>query len=115
MSIFSSPFRKRSTGLSKEHTILEEVSAIKQEIVDNRRWFHANPELSFQEFQTAAKVAELLRSYGVEEIYEGIATTGVVGVIKGSQSGPCVALRADMDALPVLETATVAYKSKNVC
>ena len=112
-SLFSSPFRKRSTGLSKGHTILEEVSAIKQEIVDNRRWFHANPELSFKEFQTATKVAELLRSYGIEEVYEGIATTGVVGVIKGAQSGPCVALRADMDALPVQETATVAYKSKN--
>lgn len=112
-SIFSSPFRRRSSGLSKEHNILEEVTAIKQEIIDNRRWFHANPELSFQEYQTAAKVIELLRSYGIEEIYEGVATTGVIGIIKGAQKGPCVALRADMDALPVQETATVAYKSKN--
>lgn len=52
--------------------ILGEVWDIKDEIIANRRWFHENPELSFQEFQTAAKVAELLRSYGIEEVFETV-------------------------------------------
>lgn len=61
----------------------------------------------------AAHIADLLRSYGVDEVYEKIGITGVVGVIKGAHPGPCIALRADMDALPLQETATVDYKSAN--
>ena len=76
--------------------IISEVNDIYDEIVENRRWFHANPELSFQEFKTAAKIVELLKSYGITEIYENIGKTGVVGMIYGSKEGPCVALRADI-------------------
>jgi len=94
--------------------ILDEVMALQDEINDNRRWFHAHPELSFQEVKTAEKISELLRSYGIEEIYENIGRTGVVAMIHGGQPGPCVALRADMDALPITETADIAYKSQNV-
>ena len=61
--------------------VLEEVNALKDEMIGNRRWFHANPELSFKEVNTAAKIAELLKSYGITEIYEGIAKTGVVGMV----------------------------------
>jgi len=87
------------------------VAALSDEIVANRRWFHAHPELSFQEV-TAAKIVEILRSYGMEEIFKGVRT-GVVALIRGASEGPCVALRADIDALPVLETAEVEYVSQN--
>jgi hippurate hydrolase len=91
-----------------------DVLALRDEIVANRRWFHAHPELSFQEVKTAARVAELLRSYGLTEVFEGCGRTGVVGVIRGGAgAGPCVALRADMDALPVTETSDIPFKSQN--
>ena len=92
---------------------LPEVYAIAPEIIANRRWFHANPELSFQEHKTAAKVVEILKSYGITEIFEGIGQTGVVALIRGGEEGPCIALRADMDALPLQETADVDYRSQN--
>ena len=76
-------------------------------LVENRRWFHQHPELSFKEFVTARKIAELLRGYGIPEVFEGIAVTGVVALIRGGRPGKCVALRADIDALPVQETAEV--------
>ena len=82
-------------------------------IVDIRRHLHANPELSYQEFKTAAYVAEQLRSIGLNP-EEGIAKTGVVALIKGKNpDSKIVSLRADMDALPITETNEVAYKSKN--
>jgi amidohydrolase len=80
----------------------------------NRRWFHANPELSFQEVKTAAKVAELLRSYGITELWEGVGRTGVVALIRGGAgAGPCIGLRADMDALPLQETGDCPFISQN--
>lgn len=93
--------------------IIREVHDLYEESIANRRWFHANPELSFQEFKTAAKIAELLRSYGIEEVFTDIGKTGVVGLIRGQSAGPCVALRADMDALPIQETADIPYRSTN--
>jgi hypothetical protein len=93
--------------------ILDEVIAIQDEIFQNRRWFHEHPELSFEEFQTARKVVDLLRSYGITEIWEGVGKTGVVALIRGGRPGKCIALRADMDALPITETADVPYKSQN--
>lgn len=98
---------------SSDLNILNEVLEIRDEINTNRRWFHEHPELSFQEFNTAAKVVELLRSYGITEIWEGVGRTGVVALIRGGQPGPCTALRADMDALPITETADIPYKSRN--
>lgn len=92
---------------------LPEVVAITSEIVENRRWFHAHPELSFEEVKTAAKVVEILKSYGIVEIFEGIGKTGVIALIRGSAPGPCIALRADMDALPLQETADIEYRSQN--
>lgn len=93
--------------------VLPEVHALKEEIFSNRRWFHQHPELSFEEKETAAKCASLLRSYGIPEVFEGIGRTGVVAVLRGSSPGPCIALRADMDALPLPETADISYKSVN--
>ncbi len=84
------------------------------EITEWRRDFHAHPELLFEVHRTAGKVAELLRSFGCDEVVEGIGRTGVVGVIKGraSDSGKVVGLRADMDALPINEATELEYASK---
>ncbi len=93
--------------------VLSEVFEIYPEIVENRRWFHAHAELSFEEVQTAKHIVEVLKSYGIEEIYEGVGLTGVVGIIRGGKPGPCIALRADIDALSIIETAEIEYKSQN--
>ena len=84
------------------------------EITAWRRDFHEHPELLFDVHRTAAKVADLLRSFGCDEVVTGIGRTGVVGVIKGKTdtSGRVVGLRADMDALPISEQTGVEYASK---
>lgn len=83
------------------------------EMVEVRRKIHSNPELSFQEYETSALISDFLRTHGIDCI-TGIAKTGVVGIISGKNPGKrIVALRADMDALPVTEMNEVEYKSKN--
>ena len=79
-------------------------------IIANRHHLHANPELSFKEYNTVEYVAEQLRSYGLSP-QEGVADTGLVALIEGGKPGPVVALRADMDALPIQEENDVPYKS----
>jgi amidohydrolase len=83
------------------------------EITAWRRDFHANPELLFDVHRTAARVAELCRSFGCDEVVEGIGRTGVVAVIRGrsDSQGRVVGLRADMDALPITEQTGVPYAS----
>lgn len=80
------------------------------EMVSARRHFHENPELGHEEFQTQAYVQRVLTELGIENF--PLAGTGVVGIIHGGKPGKTVLLRGDMDALPVLETADVPYKSK---
>jgi len=80
-------------------------------VVEIRRHLHQHPELSFQEEQTAQFVFQTLESMGLQP--QRIANTGVVALIEGAKTGPVVALRADLDALPILETNEVPYKSKN--
>ncbi len=81
-------------------------------VVENRRHLHANPELSFHEYQTSAYVAQKLDELGIK--YQKMANTGLVAMIKGDKpSDSVVALRADMDALPIIEANEVPYKSKN--
>lgn len=78
-----------------------------------RHHIHANPELSFQEHKTAAFIAEQLSAWGIEH-QTGVAGTGVVALIKGKNPAKrCIALRADMDALPIHEANDTAYRSKN--
>ncbi|MFN4158915.1 MAG: M20 aminoacylase family protein [Gemmobacter sp.] len=79
-----------------------------------RRDFHEHPELLFDVHRTAARVADLLRGYGCDEVVEGIGRTGVVGVIKGRSdtAGRVIGLRADMDALPIIEQTGLDYASK---
>ena len=88
------------------------AAAYKQEFIDVRRHIHSNPELSYVEFETSKFIQNKLTDWGIP--FEVKATTGVVGIIKGKNAEERVtALRADMDALPILEKNDVAYKSKN--
>ncbi len=93
----------------KIHRLAGEVTP---SVVTFRRHLHANPELSFQEEQTSRFVQAQLRELGIP-FTAGVAGTGVVGLIEGKKPGPVVALRADMDALPILEANQVPYKSTN--
>lgn len=91
--------------------IKELAANLAGEAVKDRRHIHANPELSFEEYETASYVAESLREMDVE-VQENIAGTGVVGLIKGKDpESKVIALRADMDALPIIEANDVSYKS----
>src|SRR5918995_518720 len=90
---------------------VEKVSAeINPQVVAWRRDFHKNPELGNRETRTAKIIADELRKLGFE-VTTGVATTGVVGVLRGGRPGPVVALRADMDALPVAEQGDLPFKS----
>jgi len=80
------------------------------QVVEWRRWFHQNPELSNREFNTAARIAEILTEMGLEP-RTGIAGTGIVAVIEGGKPGPLVALRTDMDGLPVTEQTGLPFAS----
>src|SRR5262245_39964245 len=86
------------------------VKAKASELVDLYQHFHTNPELSFEEYQTGARVAKELRAAGLE-VTEGVAKTGVVGLLKNG-SGPTVMIRTDLDALPVTEQTGLAYASQ---
>jgi amidohydrolase len=91
---------------------IEQLSSkIEPKVIEWRRDFHQHPELSNREFRTAQKVADHLRAMGLEVKTE-IAHTGVVGVLYGKKSKPVVALRADMDALPVTEALDLPFASK---
>jgi len=90
------------------------IAAFHDEMTAWRRDLHAHPELAFQEVRTAKVVAEKLAAFGVDEIHTGLATTGVVGVIRGSEPGAgAIGLRADMDALPIHEETGAPYASTN--
>ncbi|WP_170424312.1 M20 aminoacylase family protein [Ruegeria arenilitoris] len=78
-----------------------------------RQHLHTIPELEFECHETAAFVADRLREFGVDELHEGIAKTGIVAIINGQGKGPTIGLRADMDALPIPEETGVAYASTN--
>ena len=85
--------------------------AVDTQVVEWRRDLHQNPELGNREFRTSQKVAEHLKALGLE-VKTGIAHTGVVGILRGGKPGPTIALRADMDALPVTEQVDVPFRSK---
>lgn len=96
--------------MRKYNEILTKARNIKDWIVGIRRDLHMNPELSTEEFRTRDKIVEYLEDLGIE--YEtGIADTGVVGIIRGGQKGKTVALRADIDALPIQDKKDVPYRS----
>jgi amidohydrolase len=84
---------------------------LESKVIEWRRDFHQFPELSNREFNTGAKIASYLKSFGLEVQYP-VAKTGVVAILKGAKPGPVVALRADMDALPVTERSALEFASK---
>ena len=93
-----------------QHGLDKDISSIEPKLIDWRRDFHQNPELSNREFKTAEKIAAHLKKLGLE-VQTGIAHTGVVGILKGNKPGKVLALRADIDALPVTERTDVPFKS----
>jgi amidohydrolase len=97
--------------MNKPEKILQRARALKQKIVDLRRDFHQHPELGLQAFDTAKKVERFLKELGVatRRLVNG---AGVVGHLKGEKPGKTIALRADMDALPIQEESDVSYRSQ---
>ena len=91
--------------------MLDKAKALHDELIRLRRDIHAHPELGFQEFRTAALVADTLTELGID-VKTGVGRTGVVGQI-GTGDGPTIAIRADMDALPILQKSDAPYKSQN--
>jgi len=87
------------------------INDVEPKVIDWRRHFHENPELSNREFKTAEKIAKHLKSLGLE-VQTGVAHTGVIGILKGDKPGPVVALRADIDGLPVTERTPIPFASK---
>src|SRR5689334_17127899 len=97
-------------GRAIETAFDNEIARVVPRVTEIRHQIHQNPELSNREFRTAELVAAHLRSVGME-VRTGIAHTGVVGVLKGGRPGPLIAVRADMDALPVTEETSYSFRS----
>ena len=88
----------------------QRADELENQVIEWLRYFHENPELSNREFNTAKVIAEHLQSLGLA-VQTKVAVTGVVATLVGGRPGPVVALRADMDALPVLERTDIPFKS----
>ncbi|NNE78203.1 MAG: amidohydrolase, partial [Pricia sp.] len=97
-------------GAAQNLNLEKEYKAIENKVIEWRRDFHKHPELSNREFKTGEKIAAHLKSLGIE-VQTGVAHTGVVGILNGKKSGKVVALRADIDALPVTERNDLPFKS----
>lgn len=105
-----------STVLFSQNEILKErayaaADKIESKCIEWRRDFHQHPELGNRETRTASVIAAHLKKLGIETT-EGVGKTGVVGILKSSKPGPCIALRADMDALPIVERVNIPFASK---
>ena len=99
-----------AAGPQADDRIATAVERLAPRIIEYRHQIHQNPELGNREFETAALVAEHLRSLGIE-VTTNVAHTGVIGILQGGRPGPVVAVRADMDALPVTEDTPYSFKS----
>ncbi|MCH2490830.1 MAG: amidohydrolase [Flavobacteriales bacterium] len=99
------------SGISQmDDQLLNDIEQIESKVIDWRHYFHENPELSNREFKTAETIAKHLKALGME-VKTNVAKTGVVGILKGANDGKTVALRADIDALPVTERNDLPFKS----
>lgn len=96
---------------AQQSQVSTKADALKDKVIAWRRDFHEHPELGNHEVRTSAIIAKHLQSLGIQ-VQTGVATTGVVGILKGGKPGPVVALRADMDGLPVVERTDVPFASK---
>ncbi len=106
------PSAARAVDPKTSRRIDAEIEKTKAEIIKIRRFIHMNPELGNREVETAKLIASRLQPLGFE-VRTGVAKTGIVAVLRGGQPGPAVAVRADMDALPVQEATGLPYKSLN--
>lgn len=113
LTLLASPLSAsaQDTTPAQRPEVTAAAQELRQQVIDWRRDFHTHPELSNREERTSAKVAEHLRALGLEP-KTGIAHHGVVAIIKGGKPGPRIALRADMDALPVTEQTGLPFASK---
>ncbi len=91
--------------------VINRIAEFAPQLTEWRQHLHRHPELGFDCHQTAGFVAARLRDFGVDELHEGIATSGLVAIIEGQGEGPTIGLRADMDALPITEATGVAHAS----
>ena len=98
-------------AVAQSDKVDEAVDAYAAEIIQLRHQIHQSPELGNREFETAKLVAAHLRALGFDEVQTGVAHTGVVGILRGGKTGGVVAIRADMDALPVTEDTPYPFKS----
>ncbi len=94
------------------HGLDEAFASVEPKVIEWRRDIHQHPELGNREFRTAAKIAEHLEGLGFDDVRTGVAHTGVVGTLRGGSPGPTIALRADMDGLPVEEKTGLPFASK---
>ena len=100
-----------SLNAQLKQKLAQAIDKIEPKCIEWRRQIHQNPELGNSEFKTAKLIAIHLKELGLE-VKEAVAKTGVVGVLKGAKPGPCIALRADMDTLPLVERVNIPYASK---
>src|SRR6187455_736858 len=108
-SLFLCAQKKISTDQTDK--INTAAGKIESKCIAWRRDIHEHPELGNNEYRTAKLIADHLRSLGIE-VKEGVGKTGVVGILKGAKPGPCIALRADMDGLPIVEKVDLPFASK---
>lgn len=98
---------------SREEEVARAAEGLRAKLIEQRRDFHMHPELSNREERTSRVIAEKLRALGLDEVRTGVGKYGVVALLKGKLPGGVVAVRADMDALPIQETIDAPYKSRN--
>ncbi|MGC3948277.1 MAG: amidohydrolase [Chryseolinea sp.] len=108
MATFATFAQSSGTLQSK---IDQQAAQVEARVIEWRRWFHEHPELSNREVNTGARIAEILKSFGLEVQYP-VAKTGVVALLKGGKPGPVVALRSDIDGLPITERNSLPFASR---
>ena len=90
--------------------IINRISDFYNDMKEWRQYLHSDPELKFECYRTAAFLVKRLKEFGITEIHQGIAKTGIVAIIEGKEKGKTIGLRADMDALPLQEVQNHSYK-----
>src|SRR5262245_13828591 len=104
-------YAQKKSNANQTDKINVAADKIEAKCIAWRRDIHEHPELGNNEHRTAKLIADHLRSLGIE-VKEGVAKTGVVGILRGTKPGPCIALRADMDGLPIIERTNLPFASK---
>src|SRR6188474_3174219 len=102
---------QKKINIDQTEKINTAADKIESKCIAWRRDIHEHPELGNNEYRTAKLIADHLRTLGIE-VKEGVGKTGVVGILKGGKPGPCIALRADMDGLPIVERVDLPFASK---